>query len=146
MSETIQENTVERSTLKEASIIKPDMFIPKKTPKNRPFQKSEQQHQHNTFPPAKKKHQLVGANHPHLVATLCSSFSRENGHIFLICSSLSTAQHQFFPPGNRSNSGLHFCASFVFGRSLSMVSKVDEKLGDQPLGWVKTWPVFKRRS
>ena len=28
----------------------------------------------------------------HLVATICSSFSRENGHIFLICSSLSTAQ------------------------------------------------------
>ena len=23
---------------------------------------------------------LVGVNHPHLVATLCSSFSRENGH------------------------------------------------------------------
>ena len=32
---------------------------------------------------------LVGANHPHLVATLSSSFSRENGHLFLICSSRS---------------------------------------------------------
>ena len=29
---------------------------------------------------------------PHLVATLCSSFSRENGYPLLICSSLSTAQ------------------------------------------------------
>ncbi len=29
---------------------------------------------------------------PHLFATLCSSFSRENDHPLLICSSLSTAQ------------------------------------------------------
>ena len=28
---------------------------------------------------------------------ICSSFSRENGHIFLICSSLSTAQFIFLP-------------------------------------------------
>ena len=36
---------------------------------------------------------------PHLVATLCSSFSRENGYPLLICSSLSTAQIDILIPG-----------------------------------------------
>ena len=39
--------------------------------------------------------QFFRANHPHLVATLCSSFTRENGHPVVIRSSLSTAQFQF---------------------------------------------------
>ena len=39
--------------------------------------------------------QVFRANHPHLVATLCSSFTRENGHPLVIRSSLSTAQFQF---------------------------------------------------
>ena len=39
-------------------------------------------------------------NHPHRVATLCSSFSRENGYPLLVCSLLSTAQVRCLaPPG-----------------------------------------------
>ena len=33
---------------------------------------------------------------------ICSSFSRENGHIFLICSSLSTAQCNFLRRGRNA--------------------------------------------
>ncbi len=44
---------------------------------------------------------------PHLVATLCSSFSRENGHLLLICSSLSTAHFAHFSR-NSSTPTIHF--------------------------------------
>ena len=40
----------------------------------------------------KKIARRIGANHPHLVATLCSSFRRKYNHDLLICSSLGAAQ------------------------------------------------------
>ena len=45
---------------------------------------------------------LVGANHPHLVATLCSSFGRENGYPLLICSS------RYAQPSNASKQTRHW--------------------------------------
>ena len=42
---------------------------------------------------------------------ICSSFSRENGHIFLICSSLSTAQ-----TSNRITSGHTFTSTARIGQ------------------------------
>ena len=64
--------------LREAMLRLPDMFFSSTT---------------LGIPKKKHEHIIWLVLNPHLVATLCSSFSRENGHPLLICSSLSTAQY-----------------------------------------------------
>ena len=69
--------------------IKTSFFTLKTSTNIKGFDDSEMFTLHSTEP---FSFLLVGANHPQPVATLCSLFSRENGHLLLICSSLSTAQ------------------------------------------------------
>ena len=78
---------------------------------------------------------LVGANHPHLVATLCSSFNRENGHPLLICSSRSAQPKYVSQMGKKP-------IEFLSARSLvqKLACKQGTSLADlADLGYDTVW-------
>ena len=76
--------------------------------------------------------QLASANHPQPVATLCSSFSRENGQLLLICSSLSTNQ-----------TSIRTMTNFLIDRFPGIAMANDGKATELCFTWVefseKTW-------